>query len=39
MTCGFYAINGKHCMLNGHCCVCKQLQPNTREDTEGYEKY
>lgn len=21
--CGFYELNGKHCVINGHCVVCK----------------
>lgn len=21
--CGFYAVNGKHCVINSHCVVCK----------------
>lgn len=22
MICGFYAVNKKHCWINGHCVVC-----------------
>lgn len=22
--CGFYAVNGKHCVINGACIVCKK---------------
>lgn len=22
--CGFYAVNGKHCVINDHCVVCRQ---------------
>lgn len=22
--CGFYAVNGKHCVINGSCVVCKK---------------
>lgn len=25
--CGFYAVNGKHCVLSGHCIVCHEEQP------------
>lgn len=21
--CGFYAVNGRHCVINDHCVVCK----------------
>ena len=23
--CGFYAVNQKHCVINGHCAVCKEV--------------
>lgn len=23
--CGFYAVNKKHCVVNGHCAVCKEV--------------
>ena len=22
-VCGFYAVNGQHCIINSHCVVCK----------------
>lgn len=25
--CGFYAVNGKHCVLNSMCIVCKAPEP------------
>lgn len=25
-VCGFYAVNGKHCWINGHCVVCKETE-------------
>lgn len=27
--CGFYAVNNKHCWINGHCCVCNISQQDT----------
>lgn len=26
--CGFYAVNGKHCIINGHCVVCREGEKN-----------
>lgn len=27
-VCGFYAVNKKHCMINGHCVVCHTKDEN-----------
>lgn len=27
LECGFYAVNGKHCVINGKCVVCKEVAP------------
>ena len=24
--CGFWAVNNKHCYINGHCVVCKEIE-------------
>lgn len=26
-VCGFYAVNGKHCVISGKCIVCHEEQP------------
>ena len=26
-VCGFYAVNGKHCVIGSKCVVCNQEQP------------
>lgn len=27
IKCGFAAVNnGKHCIINGHCVVCKEIE-------------
>lgn len=31
MICGFAAVNnGKHCVINGHCIVCKKTIDNVK---------
>lgn len=25
--CGFFAVNGKHCIINDQCIVCKATEP------------
>lgn len=32
-VCGFYAVNGKHCVINGRCVVCKE--PAEKQFTKG----
>jgi hypothetical protein len=35
LECGFFAVNGKHCVIGDHCVVCRAPAP--RELTKGEE--
>lgn len=26
VVCGFYVVNNKHCIVNGHCVVCGKVE-------------